>query len=318
MGADIVSGTMAFVDIGKNVVIPFMIVLFILGVISRLVVYFTVRHNDWFVREFEKRVDQFVNSKDSGARYSFYVMTKKLLEKTFYELFEIRAIMKRHKPDFVTPISDRIFLIKEGTAWIVRDTLRFVRFLRTDRNVASDFLVISKNVFQRNPCFGKVFGVFPVGSFNEALNLLPGMFVIIGILGTFLGIMSALPELGGVDSNNVEKTTEVVGLFLSKTSFSMTASSIGILMMVVLSFFNTLLSPEKVFVGAIDRYESVLSVLWSKCDNNEIPDSISGFDEHRDPIEALAEQAVAREISKKDRSAHKREKEVDELKPTGT
>ena len=264
----------------------------------RLLVQYTVKREEWFARELEKRINRFMD-KDTGGSNSFYVLTKRLLEQTFYELFEIRGIMRRRKLDYIMTPSDRLFLIHAGAARIVRDTLKQIKFLRYGEQHPK-FLEISKSVFQNNPCFSRVFGIIPVAPATDFLNALPGLFVVGGIFGTFLGIMKALPELGGMNLNDTEGSKLIMDAFLLKVSFSMSTSVTGIFLSVATQLVNIILSPEQIFVEVVNRYELSLEYLWRRCDNNALPESIPGFDENRDPIEAMAEFSVARQLGKLD------------------
>jgi hypothetical protein len=72
----------------------------------------------------------------------------------------------------------------------------------------------------------------------------------------------------------------------------MNSSIIGIFFSVVSTFINTIFSPEKVFSEMVDRFEASLDLLWYRSNNNDYPADGSRFDEHRDPVEALAEESV--------------------------
>ena len=48
----------------------------------------------------------------------------------------------------------------------------------------------------------------------------------------------------------------------------------------------------------VDRFESALDLLWYRSDNNNYPEHERPFDEHRDAVEALAEDALNKEIGK--------------------
>ena len=73
---------------------------FIGAVMLRALIYFTVTRHQWFAKEFEKRVDRFVeNATKTAVPNSFYVLSKRLLEKTYYENFEMRSKLRRRKPD---------------------------------------------------------------------------------------------------------------------------------------------------------------------------------------------------------------------------
>ncbi len=283
----------AVVIIANQFLMPIMAIAFILGVAARLLVYYTVKRQEWFVSEFQKRVVRFIETEgESGGRnHSFYVLAKRLLERTYYELFEMRAAMKRRRMDYITTPSDRLFLIQTGSAWFVRDCLRHFRFLRKSDDDPK-FIDISKNIFKGNAPWNRVFGVIPVGPLNDILNLLVGLFIIGGIFGTFVGIMKALPTLGGMDLGNVEETKKTMDEFLVSISFSMATSIVGMIYSVALSVVNALANPEKTFFQVVANLDATLTFLWGRSQTNEVPPNTPKFDEHKDPIEALAELAV--------------------------
>jgi hypothetical protein len=65
-----------------------------------------------------------------------------------------------------------------------------------------------------------------------------------------------------------------------------------------MTFVNAFLNPNKTFVDIVERFDDSLDTLWSSCSDNLLPAEIPDFDEHRDPIEALAEAAVDKEVMK--------------------
>lgn len=276
-----------------NFLLPLMAVAFVAGLTMRALIYFTVKRHDWFAKEFEKRVHQFIEDEDptKPGDYSFYVVTKRVLERTYYEIFEVRDRLHRRKGDQVMATGDRLFLIKQGCAWLVKDILKQLKFLKWN-NGNPKLLNITKTTFQQNPCFNRVFGLISISHVHDILQILPGLFVIGGIFGTFLGIVKGLPSLGQMDLSNMEVTKKIMDQFLYEISFAMNSSIIGIFFSVLSTFANTLMSPEKVFAEMIDRFEASLDLLWYRSSNNEYPREGGRFDEHRDPAEALAEQSV--------------------------
>ena len=286
--------------IATDRLIPLMIVIFCLALFVRVLIFFMVTRELWFTKEFYKRVHRFVDVNRKAKGLSFYITVKKILERTFYELFEVRAIMKRRKLDAITPLGDRIFLIQHGTARVVKDTLTQIRHLKHEREHPK-LLQISKTVFENNPSFKKLFGIIPTATINDFLNILPGIFIIGGIFGTFLGIMKALPELGGMDLSDVEGSKTIMDDFLLKISFSMTTSIVGIMLSVALNIFNTFTSPDKIFINIINRFENSLDILWNLSEHNNVPEDTEDFDEHRDPIEALAEKSVDKELGSEEK-----------------
>jgi hypothetical protein len=285
-----------FVIWAADLLFPIMTLTWFGLIVARGLVFYTVKRQNWFAVEFEKRVLNFMDSQNPKDRYSFYVVVKRMLEKTFYELFEIRGIMKRRKLDYITEPSDRLFLISHGCARMVKDTLKELRYLRRE-DEKPQFLEISKSVIQNNASFSKLFGFIPIGPFNDWLSLIPGLFIVGGIFGTFLGIMQALPELGNMDLTDPEGAKLIMDGFLLKVAFSMGTSVVGIVYSVSSTLFNSWINPEKVFGSVVERYDRCLYRLWNRCDTNDIPENLPTFDEHRDPIEALAELAVEKELA---------------------
>jgi hypothetical protein len=286
------------ITLAKIVIMPAMLLVFGGALVLRALIYYTVKREDTFAKELEKRVNRFLDSpegNDPKAGHSFFVLCKRILEKTYYEMFESRGVMKRRNLDHVMAPSDRIFLVQQGSAILVRDTLKEVKYLKYDGNPPPLGQAI-RSVYANNPCFTRVFGVLPVGAFNDFLNVVPGLFIVGGIFGTFLGIMQALPELGAMDIRNPESTKMVMDTFLAKIAFSMSTSTVGILLSVTMTVYNNFLSPERLFLKVVDRVERNLFRLWSRCADNRLPEEIPEFDEHRDPLDALASLAVEKQV----------------------
>lgn len=288
----IVDGVVVF---ATDLLMPAMAIFFVLAITLRVLMYYTVKREEWFSKEFAKRVKKFQDARHENVEQSFYVASKRLLEITYYEVFEIRSIMKRRNPDAIMTVTDRVFLVQQGSARMVSDIVKQIKYLKWGER--PKFLEISNNVLRNNPCFNKVFGIIPVGVYNDFLNTVPGLFIVGGIFGTFLGIMKALPELGGMNLADVEGSKLIMDNFLLKISFSMSTSIIGIILSVTMSLANTFFSCEKVYMETVERLENELDTLWNMSTSNKLPAEISNFDADRDPIEVLSEDLIAKELN---------------------
>ncbi len=275
---------------------------FLVGCFFRYFINYTVKRHEWFAREFEKRVHHFMETQTPGEvkDVSFFVLTKKLLEKTYYEAFEIREKFQRRKYDRVMHWSDRLFLVKQGCAWLVKDILKQIKFLKWT-NDTPKLLHITKATLHHNPCFNRIFGIFPLSTSNDIVSVMPGLFVVAGILGTFIGIAKGLPELAAMDMADMDTTQKIMGSFLGEISFAMNSSIFGIAFSLIMHVFNTVHSPERSYVSMVDRFESAMDLLWYRSDSNNYPVQLSEFDEHKDPSEALAEEAIRLEVEKNPR-----------------
>ncbi len=166
-------------------------------------------------------------------------------------------------------VGDRVFLIQDGIIRLIDDFLKHVRYLRKETGQQPDFHEISNSVFAANPIFNRVLGVFSLSRTNDVLNILPSIFIVGGIFGTFLGIMRALPELTAMDVTNAEASKLVIDAFLIKISFALSTSILGIVLSIVMSFMNTLLSPTNTYVEIVDAFNSASEILWNKSLTND-------------------------------------------------
>lgn len=285
--------------------LPFIMAgVFCVGSFFRIMMWYTVSRHAWFARQFEKRVANYMASEKPGKveRASFYVLSKRMLERTYYETFALRDRLKRRRGDGVMSISDRIFLVKPGCAWLVNDILNQLKFLKWT-NETPKLLRITRATFLHNPFFSRVFGLAPIDAVNDIVSILPGLFVIAGILGTFVGIAGGLQDLGGMNLQDIENTKNVMDRFLHEIAFAMKTSIAGIIFSLCAHILNTLFNPERVYMSMVDRFESSLDLLWYRSDNNNFPTQEKEFDQHRDPIEALAEDAVNLEVKRHENSS---------------
>jgi len=276
---------------------PLTVAVFFAGIFLRGLVYYTIKREQWFFKEFQRRIMKVMDEAKPDEQFSFYPLVKKMLERTFYESFIVRAIMKRRNPDFVMALSDRVFLIQQGSAVLVKDILKQLKYLRRSEQ-RPKFLDMSKTVFQNNPCFNKLFGIVPMDAVNNMLNILPGLFIVGGIFGTFLGIMEGLPKLSQMDLQDPDGAKLIMDTFLIKISFSMSTSIVGILVSVGMTLANTLMSAEKIFIDIVESCENTLDQIWDRSSDNELPVGLVEFDANKDPLDALASESLQEELKK--------------------
>jgi hypothetical protein len=283
--------------VAADLLLPLMTAAFIVAALTRALIYHTVKRELWFVREFEKRVNTEFEEGKLPKPMSFFRFTKKIMEKTFYECFELRSKYMRRKPDHVMSLTDRLFLVEGGSARIVGDSLRRLRTLKFRAETPEELHRIAKAVFSQNPAFSKILAIVPIKAVNDVINILPGMFVIGGIFGTFLGIMKGLPALSGMNLEDMDATKKVMDGFLFVVAHSMSTSAMGIILCVSMTMFNTLMSPEDVFSNVVNRFTHSLEDIWARSDDNTVPSEEDlQTDPNRDPLEIAAEEAVNRQL----------------------
>jgi hypothetical protein len=267
MNATIVDLINLVVQYATDYLMPVLLIGFVLAVIMRLLITVTIHRQKRFVKEFVKRVHQDIMA-NPDLRGSFYSHVKRALTRTYFENFELRARYKRRNEDHIMTVGDRVFLIQDGIIRLIDDFLQHIRYLRKESGHQPDFHEISNSVLGSNPIFNRVLGIFSLSRTNDVLNILPSIFIVGGIFGTFLGIMRALPELTAMDITNAEASKIVIDNFLIKISFALSTSILGIVLSIVMSFMNTLLSPTNTYVEIVDAFNSASEILWNKSEDN--------------------------------------------------
>lgn len=264
--------------------IPLMLTAFGVACFFRLLMFLTVRRESWFVSEFDKRVHHKLTLISDDEGVSFFTLCRETMLQTYYEIFNLRAKYLRRRPDQVISIYDRLFLIPEGAGRVILEFLKQARYFNR-KEQAPRFLELTKAVFQNNPAFSRIFGVINIGFFNNFLNVLPGIFIVCGIFGTFLGIMNGLPSLSGIDVSNPELSKQVMDNFLITVAYAMNTSLMGILLSVVMTFLNIGLSPEDRYYDLINRFTASIEVLWNRCDTNKLNQEDLSFIDFRNELD---------------------------------
>lgn len=292
MNAAIVELINLVVQYATELLMPLLLIGFILAIIARLLITVTIHRQKRFVKEFSKRVHQEImaNPEPHG---SFYSLIKRALTRTYFENFELRARYKRRNEDHIMTVGDRVFLIQDGIIRLIDDFLKHARYLSKRTGQQPDFHEISNSVFGANPIFNRVLGVFSLSRTNDVLNILPSIFIVGGIFGTFLGIMRALPELTAMDVTNAEASKLVIDAFLIKISFALSTSILGIVLSIIMSFMNTLLSPTNTYVEIVEAFNSAAEIMWNKSLNNEVVDVDSSISDRESEAVDAFDLAIA-------------------------
>jgi hypothetical protein len=255
----------------SELIMPLMVIGFFVGITARFFLWLIARSEFNFAKEFYMRVYTHFQVVDAPKVASFHRLTRILMVKTFTECFETKLKGRRRNMDYIQGLFERLFLIEDGMKRLIEDTLKQTRYLKKDNSYNDEKLLdVSRHVFENNPFFNRLMGVFSVSLLNDVLNILPSLFIIGGIFGTFLGISKSLPDLGNMDLNNAEETKRIMDLFLLKISQSMIKSIIGIGASVTTSLINTMLSIEGTHYNTVNKFASALEHVWNETTTNDI------------------------------------------------
>lgn len=251
------------VNLIYHFMVPTMLTLFVVAVIARVIIYVTVRSEWRFTVEFEHRVESFLLDEGRPMKASFQELTKELLDKTHYEYYLLKAKRQRRRFDYPVTLFERVFAIVKASERIIEDTIKQTKYVKM--NDEPDFDRMAKYIFASNPYYNRFLGMLSKNIVDDLLNLLPGLLIIFGILGTFVGIVGGIPDLRLLDVTNVESTSVMLNAFLDNMSFAMTTSILGMSLSLVMTVVNASFSPYATYVELIDIYKNSLSFVWKEC-----------------------------------------------------
>jgi hypothetical protein len=102
----------------------------------------------------------------------------------------------------------------------------------------------------------------PIESVSRMIDILPSLFVVFGIFGTFIGINEALPEIAKLDFNNLDASAGNLTNFVLSTTFAMKTSIAGIFFMLIMTLLNTMFPIKDKRHWIFKKVENALQMLW--------------------------------------------------------
>ncbi len=249
--------------------IPVMCGAFVIGATFKICLYFLKKSQLSFVKQIEKKIYMSLIEREKvlpqveATKKNFQALTTELLNVAYYELYELKVEKMRRKLDYVTALSDRLFLLLEGAKRLTQDLSTQLRYHRQD-DTLPDFTEITSYVTTANPSYNRLFGIFANRSLSSFIGILPGLFVIGGIFGTFVGIMQGLPELSHMDLTSPENTKKTMDLFLINISYSMNTSLVGIFLCVLMNVLNTVFDCDDIEEEFSNKLKSCLILTWKE------------------------------------------------------
>jgi hypothetical protein len=102
-----------------------------------------------------------------------------------------------------------------------------------------NFTELTYRILGEDKQWRQVLGM-PVDMLVRMMDILPGIFVVFGIFGTFIGIATALPMIGALDMGHIQDSGPVLTRFIDAVSMSMRCSIAGIFCSIFMTVLNAL------------------------------------------------------------------------------
>lgn len=124
------------------------------------------------------------------------------------------------------------------------------------------FPEVTKRILKNNPNWNRLLGFLPIEPIIKLIDILPNLFIVGGIFGTFLGITSALPLISQIDLNNMDAATPILNQFVAQVAFSMQTSIFGIIFSVTLTLLNAMFPISALRSQIFKRLNQSIEGMW--------------------------------------------------------
>ncbi len=140
--------------------------------------------------------------------------------------------------------------------------------------VPPDFTELTDRVMNDDKNWTKLFGHVPIEGVSRMIDILPNLFIVFGVFGTFIGIAMALPEIANLDFNNLEGSSDTLTRFVINVAYAMKTSIAGIAFSLVLTFLNTFFPIQDMRERTFKKVETTMQILWYHIQNDSSKDKI--------------------------------------------
>jgi hypothetical protein len=115
-----------------------------------------------------------------------------------------------------------------------------------------------------------VLGFLPIDVLNRGLDILPNLYVIGGIFGTFVGITSALPLIATIDITNLAEAAPILNHFVAVVAHSMNTSIAGISFSVIMTLITALFPLTTIRDEVAKNFERAIEFMWYRIHGSKL------------------------------------------------
>ena len=256
---------MMLINYGTDNLLMIMTIVFFVGIILKFLMYYLLKAEHNFSAAIETRTHRYLNNEyqESKKINKFHELVEFILRKSFNEMYVSRKKQyRKRKGDPSVAVLSKMFLVEVGAQSLINDTLNQTKY--HDAESPPDIEGISKYVYRSNPYFNRLWGIIPIGVANNIFSILPSLFIIGGIFGTFLGISKGLPALKAIDPGNIVAAQATLENFLESMTFAMYSSVVGIFLSVCFTIVNAFLSFNNIYLSLVDKFSHSMELLWKE------------------------------------------------------
>ena len=125
-----------------------------------------------------------------------------------------------------------------------------------------NFTELTHRIMGQDPHWTKVMKHFPIDGVMRMIDILPGLFIVLGVFGTFIGISMALPEIAAINFDDLQASEQTINNFVLNVTYAMKTSIAGIFFSLLLTVLNTIYPIKETRVRVFKKVETSLQMLW--------------------------------------------------------
>tara|TARA_B100000902_G_scaffold287801_1_gene273959 strand:- start:125 stop:1063 length:939 start_codon:yes stop_codon:yes gene_type:complete len=259
-------------DFISEYLISVMTLLFFSALGIRYIIFMSSKHDLTYFSTFAKEIERILTQSELGAgrhlgavNYLTDLFDKVSSRLPSRSLRSGKSYRDQSDPQVVTPMADgeKSRSLRE---YLTSSDSILTAFRSESNALASphrpNFYELTRRILSRDPLWNKVLRVVPIDSMARFLDILPGIFIVLGIFGTFIGITLALPQIATMDLSRMEMSDSVLSLFIEDIAFAMRSSIAGIFFSMLLNGMNALSPINATREVIMEKVELCLENLW--------------------------------------------------------
>lgn len=133
-----------------------------------------------------------------------------------------------------------------------------------------NYVELTDRILNQDPNWRSILKFLPVDSLNRGLDLLPNLFIVGGIFGTFVGITTALPMIAKIDITKLDEAAPVLNAFVGGVAYSMNTSIAGIVFSVIMTLMTTLFPLTSIRNEVAKNFERALEFMWFRIHSSKL------------------------------------------------
>lgn len=277
-------------------------VMLIVALALRFIVYRSGKRDNYYFKSFSDSVVKILENEENKEIENVPSWISNLLHKVSQRLpnRSVRSVSTPGKHDngsFREKDKESFEEFSQGKRSIIHSVKQNI-----DAFVSShppNFYELTQRILKQDKKWTTILGVINLDKLSRMLDVLPGMFIVIGIFGTFLGITAALPTIAKIDLTKIQDAAPLLNSFVSNVAFSMHTSIFGIICSLVLTILNTLFPITEVRITVRKNLEYCFEFMWYRIHGEKIQEGDKQIIQQLEKIYAALEDSDGKPPSKR-------------------